>query len=110
MQSGECMLKVYKYYLGVVQQNTKTLEVSFSHLESCWEKLESHKPGFKLRRWPSDESLELQNSPIVGISDQKWEEIQSEVNKNISDSYRSSIKQFRNVVKHKIDYLALLSF
>lgn len=72
------------------------------------ENLETHKPGFELRRWQSHDK-EPDLNPVFGISDQRWFQIQSNVNDNLRDSFKSSLKQFRNMIKHKIEYLSLLS-
>lgn len=93
-----------------MKDNVKNLENNLSHLESCWSQLEIHKADFEIRRWQSQDDNESEISPILGISDQRWAHIQAEVNQNLNDSYITSAKQLRNIVKQKVEYLSLLLF
>lgn len=99
--------------MNVICDHVKTFEANLGRLDDTRLQFELRKPGFELRRaqWnEEDEKKTSKSSPIFGISDEIWFEIQTAVNENIVESYKSSIKQFRNVLKYKAEYFVSLTF
>lgn len=109
-QIDEGILKIYSYYLSIVGDNIKALEIHLTFLESCWKDLPVHKPEFDLQRWRTkDSNKQADINPILGISEKRWFQLLEEVNGNLRDSYVSSIKQMKTMLKHKVEYVSLLA-
>ncbi|XP_065205468.1 N-alpha-acetyltransferase 25, NatB auxiliary subunit [Planococcus citri] len=112
-QIEEGILRIFTYYVSIVRDNIKTLEIHLSYLEGGWTELETHKAGFELKPAnfiESNASGDADSPPLIGITEEKWSHLLVELNENLKDSYVMSIKQIREMVKRKIDYLSLLTF